>query len=322
MTLGPDVTSRPAAPIWLDAAEVRRRVSPDTARRLLRAALEGGLDPAQDPPRSTPAAGAGQLLIMPSATAGSVGVKVLSVAPSNPARGLPRIQAWYVYLDADTLTPQVLLDGTALTSLRTPATSALAADLLAPARVDELVLVGSGPQALAHAEAMAAIRTIGRVTIVAPHRGRAQACAEQVAQLGLSCGVAGSAADEEVAVRRAQLIVCATSSATPVIDGSWVADGACVVAIGSHEPDRRELDASLLARSLVVVEDVATALREAGDVVMALAEGALTAAALHPLRDLVQGRVRRADDRPNLVKTVGMAWEDLVVAEGAVRAGG
>ena len=137
-----------------------------------------------------------------------------------------------------------------------------------------------------------------------------------------SCGVADSAAAAEAAVRRAQLVVCATSSATPVIDGDWVADGACVVAIGSHEPDRRELDASLLARSLVVVEDVATALREAGDVVMALAEGAVTAADLHPLQDLVQGRIRRADDRPNVMKTVGMAWEDLVVAEGAVRAGG
>lgn len=308
-------------PTWLDAAEVRRRVSPDQARRLLRAALEGGLDPAADPPRAAPAAGAGQLLIMPSATADSVGVKVLSVAPANPDRGLPRIQAWYVFMDAATLTPSVLLDGTALTALRTPATSALAADVLAPASVDELVLIGSGPQALGHAEAMAAIRAIGHVTVVDVAADRAAACARQVAGLSLACDVATAPDQLEQAVRRAQLIVCATSSATPVLDGDWVADGACVVAIGSHEPDRRELDAGLLGRSLVVVEDVATALREAGDVIMAIAEGTLAQDDLRSLRDLVLGRLRRATDRPNVVKTVGMSWEDLVVAEGAVRAG-
>ena len=311
----------PSAPRWLDAEEVRRRVSPDQARRLLRAALESGLDPAADPPRSTPAAGRGQLLIMPSATADSVGVKVLSVAPANPGRGLPRIQAWYVFMDAETLTPSVLLDDTALTALRTPATSALAADVLAPERVTELVLVGSGPQAVGHAEAMAEIRSIEHVTVVGRNRDAAHACARQVAGLGLACDVATDRGATEAAVRRAGLVVCATSSATPVIDGDWVADGACVVAIGSHEPDRRELDEALLGRSLVIVEDVATALREAGDVIMAIDHGALEASDLRSLRDLVRGRVARATDRPNVVKTVGMAWQDLVIAEGAVRAG-
>lgn len=317
------VPGQPVRPplTWLDAEEVRRRVSPDQARRLLRAALDGGLDPANDPPRSTPAAGAGQLLIMPSATAESVGVKVLSVAPDNPQRGLPRIQAWYVYMDAATLTPSVLLDGTALTALRTPATSALAADLLAPEHVDELVLVGSGPQALGHAEALAQIRALGHVTVVGRDRSRARACADAIQKSGLACDVAADPAAVEEAVRRAGIVVCATSSATPVIEEDWIADGACVVAIGSHEPDRRELDARLMGRALVVVEDVATALREAGDVIMAIAEGALTETDLHPLRHLVQGRIARATDRPNVVKTVGMSWQDLVLAEGAVRAG-
>lgn len=318
-----------AAPPWVDADEVRRRVSPDLARRLLRRALENGLDPSLDPPRAAPSAGAGQLLIMPSATADSVGVKVLSVAPDNPARGLPRIQAWYVYMDAATLTPRALLDGTALTALRTPATSALAADVLAPEEVEELVIIGAGPQAVGHAEAMAAIRSIGHVTIVgrAGSGPRARACAEAVRELGLACDVAvdsgagdsGAAGD---AVRRAGIVVCATSAATPVLQDAWVADGACVIAIGSHQPDRRELPAALLGRSLVAVEDVATAMREAGDVIMAIRDGKLAEDELRPLRDIVLGGVRRATDRPNVVKTVGMSWQDLVVAEGAMRAGG
>lgn len=312
-----------AGPTWVSASDVTSRVSPDRARQLLRAALEAGFDPAADPPRATPSAGRGQLLVMPSATPSAAGVKVLSVAPDNPARGLPRIQAWYVLMDAETLTPWALLDGTALTALRTPATSALAADVLAADEADRLVIVGAGPQALAHVAAMRAIREISRVTLVVRSAERARRCADGVRALGVGCDVVETAspAAAEGAVREAGIIVCATSAATPVIDGSWVSDGACVVAIGSHEPDRRELDAALLGRSLVVVEDVATALREAGDVVMAIAEGALAEADLHPLRDLVLGRVPRAADKPNVVKTVGMSWEDLVIAEGAARSG-
>jgi ornithine cyclodeaminase/alanine dehydrogenase-like protein (mu-crystallin family) len=94
-----------------------------------------------------------------------------------------------------------------------------------------------------------------------------------------------------------------------------VADGACVVAIGSHEPDRRELDSDLVGRSVVVVEDIGTARREAGDVILAVADGRLDWADVGTLTDLVLGRRERATDRPNVFKGVGMAWQDLVVAE-------
>ena len=119
-------------PRWVDATMVRRALSPDRARRLIRRELADGFVPASDPPRLAAAVGDGQLLVMPSATRHAAGVKVLSVAPGNPARGLDRIQAVYVLMDADTLTPSVLIDGTAVTSLRTPAVSAVAMDALAP----------------------------------------------------------------------------------------------------------------------------------------------------------------------------------------------
>ena len=92
-----------------------------------------------------------------------------------------------------------------------------------------------------------------------------------------------------------------------------------MVAVGSHEPDARELDAPLLGRATVVVEDVATALREAGDVVLAIADGALAAADLVPMRDVVTGAVIVPADRPLVFKSVGMSWQDLVVAEAVAR---
>lgn len=308
-----------STPEWIGAGEILRRISPDAARRLLREALVGGLDPAGDPPRSGPQLGAGQLLIMPSQTRDSVGVKVLSVAPDNPALGLPRIQAWYVLMDAATLTPSVLLDGSALTALRTPGMSMVGVDALAPAMVDEVVIFGSGPQALGHARALLEIRRPRRCRFFSVD-GRAPAAAAAATDIGLP-SVALAADEVPQAVAEADLILCCTSAPTPLFDGALVKDGACVVAIGSHEPDRRELDSTLIGRAQVVVEDVGTALREAGDVILAIADGALAASDLATIRQVVAGEVSRATDRPNVFKTVGMSWQDLVVAEGVAAAG-
>jgi ornithine cyclodeaminase len=308
------------APRWIDAAELRRTVSPDRARRLVRQVLADGFDPADDPARLSPVVPGGQLLIMPSSTPHAVGVKVLSVAPDNPERGLERIQALYVLFDADTLAPSIIIDGTAVTAIRTPAVSAVAVDALAPADVTSVAVFGSGPQAFGHVEAILAIRRPERVTIIARGPDGARAAANQVSSLGVPA-TSLAAGDREVAraVSEAEVVVTATSSATPVLDSAWVANGACVVAIGSHEPDRRELDSQLVGRSLVVVEDVGTALREAGDVVMAVNEGSLTPESLHPMRGMVRGDVSRATDRPNVFKSVGMSWEDLVIADGVAR---
>ncbi len=114
--------------------------------------------------------------------------------------------------------------------------------------------------------------------------------------------------------------MCATSARTPLFDSALLRPDVVVVAIGSHEADARELDAAALARGTVVVEDVATALREAGDVVQAVAEGALAASDLVPLRDVVTGAVAPPADRPLVFKSVGMSWEDLVVAEAVLAA--
>lgn len=307
-------------PRWVDAATVRRSLSPDRARRLIRQELADGLDPTSDPPRLAARAGEGQLLVMPSATRRAAGVKVLSVAPSNPGRGLERIQAVYVLMDAETLTPSVLIDGAAITALRTPAVSAVAIDALAPADVDSVVVFGSGPQALGHAEALLAVRRPSSVTVVGRRADPTRSTVQRISGLASSTRLAtraltGEDPEVEEAVRAAQVVVTATSAATPVIGDDWVADGACVVAIGSHEAHRRELGSALVGRSLVVVEDFTTARREAGDVILAAAQGALDWADVHTLGDLVTGRVQRATDRPNVFKSVGMAWQDLVIAE-------
>jgi ornithine cyclodeaminase/alanine dehydrogenase-like protein (mu-crystallin family) len=308
-----------AVPTWIPADEIFNLLDFAGAVHAIDAALHGGFDPAGDPARQIVDVSAGQLLLMPSQAGEFVGTKLLSVSPDNPARGRERIQALYVLMDAETLTPSVLLDGTALTTLRTPAVSAVAAQYLAPDGACDLVVFGSGPQAEGHVAALRTVRELGRVRIVARNQKRAAAFVERLTTTGLDAAV-GSAAD----VSTAQIVVAATTAADPLFDGALVGslrDGdALVIAVGSHEPDRRELDSQLLARAQVVVEDTATALREAGDVIIPIAEGVLDAAELLPLRRIVTGVAAVDRSRPRVFKSVGMSWQDLIVAAAVHRA--
>jgi ornithine cyclodeaminase/alanine dehydrogenase-like protein (mu-crystallin family) len=304
----------PAALPHLTAEDLHALVPPAEAAEALRAALLAGTWRGADPPRSVLPVASGQLLLMPSEGADTVGVKLATVAPDAPVRGLPRIAAVYVLFDAATLQPLAVLDGTALTSLRTPAVSAVAVAELVRPGPHRVVVFGTGPQARGHVTALREVVPFSHVTVVGRSQERAAAWVEQLRRSGLSAAV-GRRDD----VADAGLVVCATDARTPVLSGSAVPDDACVVAVGSHEPTVRELDGAVLRRAAtVVVEDVDTALREAGDVVLAVQEGALDPAALVDLADLLRTGPPSTPG-PRVFKSVGMAWEDRVVAERAHR---
>jgi ornithine cyclodeaminase len=294
---------------WIGAAEIAALLPMGQAIDAVEAALLGRLDPASEPARSRVDTANEHLLLMPSEGAEFVGVKIASVTPGNPARGLPRIQAGYLLFDGATLTPRALLDGAQLTSLRTPAVSGVAGRYLARPEAHRLVVFGTGPQAHAHADAVRLIRPIDDVAVVGRDPGRALPFVKALAAAGVAARE-GSRAD----VAEADVVVCATSSNEPVFDGALLPTSACVLACGSHEPDARELDNAVMSRGYVVVEDAATALRETGDVIRAVADGALGPDTLIGLADLVTGRATMPDARPRVFTSVGMAWEDLAVA--------
>ncbi len=258
----------------------------------LEAALLGGLDPEAEAARTIVPVGRGELLVMPSAAGAHAAVKLVTVG------GEPRVQGVCVVFDASTLAPVALVDGIALTNLRTAAVSALAVRLLAAPDARRLLVFGRGPQALAHAEALRLVRPLEQVDLVGRDR---------------------RAVDVGALVAAADVICCCTTAREPLFDGALVAAHATVVAIGSHEPDVRETDDALARRATVVVESRASALREAGDGIAAAAAGALAAEELVTLAGLAGGRAAVAPDRPRLFKSTGMAWEDAVVAGALVR---
>ncbi|MEW2417591.1 ornithine cyclodeaminase family protein [Streptomyces sp. NPDC046866] len=304
------------------AEELAGLIGPAGAADALADALRAGLDPESCPQRSAVAVpGGGELLLMPAAQGAYAGVKIAGVAPGNPARGLPRITGSYLLLDGATLRPVALLDGAALTALRTPAVSALALRYLAPeGRPLRLVLFGSGPQAYGHLHAAAAVRELGRAVVVARDPAGVRKLVGHAESLGIPAR-AGTAAD----VAGADLVLCCTTARTPLFDGRLVDPGAVVVAVGSHEPDARETDTALVRRSAVYVEARSAALREAGDLLIPEAEGAIGPGHINgTLADLVAGRMPAPGPPgcPQLFKSVGMAWEDLAVAVAMYHAAG
>lgn len=308
---------------YLDADAIRARLRPREAVDALASALRAGLDPSSGVPRSFVPLEHGELLLMPATFDGTAGVKVVSVAPGNVGLGRPRIQGVYVLFDAQTLTPQAILDGVEVTALRTPAVSLLAVRdrLSASSEPLHMVIAGTGIQAIRHTETavdvLAGLRPIGSVTYLSRNPQMVEVPDIEGAEVR-TVRLGSSSADEAVA--SAGFIACATSAGSPLFDGALVRDDAAVVAVGSHDPERRELDERLMARSWVVVEDVATAMRESGDVIQAVESGAMDVDSLIPLSRAVAEPERLRTGRPLVFKSSGMAWQDVVVAAAVVNA--
>jgi ornithine cyclodeaminase/alanine dehydrogenase-like protein (mu-crystallin family) len=303
---------------YLNAADVFDTVGYADAVGLLQEALRDGLEPASDPARTIVDFRSGQLLLMPTEHRHRAGVKVNLVAEGNAARGLGRIQGVYVLLDSETFVPLATMDAPALTELRTAAVSVAAVEPVLAARGGPLrvAVIGRGVQARGHAHAVADTFAGRRPVTSMVFLGRSPEDRPPLHLDGISCSALqlGSAQGDE-ALAAADLVLCCTTAGTPLFDSALLRDDVVVTAVGSHEPHKRELDTECLRRADVVVEDVATALREAGDVIQAIDEGALDPARLVPMSDVVAGRVRPGVGRPVVFKGTGMSWQDLVVGE-------
>jgi ornithine cyclodeaminase len=307
------VLSELPSPIVVGSDELKTRMPYERAVRVLADAFVAA-DLEHQPRRTHLPLGDAELLIMPVASPLGLGVKLLTVNGGRSARRRPNIQGVFVLFSRDTLAPLAVLDGAALTALRTAAVSALATRELARLDARRLVVFGAGVQGRAHLEAMCAVRELTHVDVVDRHPELAQGMIELAHGLGLSAAVA-----DGDAVRSADLVCACTTSATPVFDGRLLPPGCHVNAMGAYKRDRRELDGTCMQRARVVVEHRAAALAEAGDVLLAIAEGKLRPEELAELPDLLRGDGgARRDDEITVFKSVGLAFEDLAIARAAI----
>ncbi|MFJ9893076.1 ornithine cyclodeaminase family protein [Streptomyces sp. NPDC091280] len=255
-----------------------------------------------------------------SADTGAV-AKFGSVNPANARAGLPTVHAVISALDPHTGRLVAVMDGTAVTTLRTAAGSALAVDALANPDAAHLAVLGSGTQALAHVRAIAQVRDLAAVRLWSPDPARrTRAAATLDAELPFPVEAVDSA---HRAVTDASLVATCTLSTTPVVRGAWLAPGCTVVSVGSFELTRREADPEVLRRAAaVVVDDPETAAAHAGPIVDALRDRTLAPDDLIPLGAVLTGR-RSARTGPDDIvhyNSVGLGIQDAAAAWAVVRA--
>lgn len=257
----------------------------------------------------------GTLLLMPAwATGRYLGVKVATVFPDNPDRGLPSVMANVLLNDGATGQPLALIAGQPLTNRRTAAASALAADYLAPAGAERLLMVGTGAMAPELVHAHAAVRPIREVRVWGRTPEKAEILAQRLAAEGFR---AQSIPSLKPGVDWAQVISCATMATEPLVLGDWLRTGQHLDLMGAFKPTMRESDDRAVQVAQVFCDTFDGALKEGGDLAQPLASGALQRAqVLADLFALTQGRHpgRTEAEQITLFKSTGAALEDLAAA--------
>jgi ornithine cyclodeaminase len=235
-------------------------------------------------------------------------LKSVCVFPENPARGLDAHQGGVLLFDGETGELRALLEGSAVTAVRTAAVSAVATRELAHEDAKDLAILGAGVQARSHLEALPHVREFERVRIWSRTPEHAQATA---AGSSLPIEVVDSA---EAAVRGANVLVTATSSREPIVERDWLAPGAHINAVGSSIPTTRELDTETMTSAALFCDARESLVNEAGDYLLAgLGPERIRAELGEVLIGEAEGR--RDPDELTVFKSLGLAVEDLAAAE-------
>lgn len=244
-----------------------------------------------------------------------VGAKVITVFPGNDATPLDSHLGVVLLFEAEMGRLLAIIDASSVTAIRTAAVSGVATKLLSNPDAGDLAILGAGVQAMTHLEAMRDVRTVRRVRVWSRTAQRGARFSEKARKrFGVAVEVAESA---EACVRGADIICTVTASREPVLRGNWIADGAHINAVGSALPVARELDTTAVARSHLYVDRRESALSEAGDILIPMAEGAFNADHIRgDLGEVLMGAVAGRESRGDvtLFKSLGLAVEDLAAA--------
>jgi len=267
----------------------------------------------------------GLMALMPSYQAGAgYGLKAICIVPGNPAAGLDSHQGIVLLSSQETGQPLAVLNASAVTEIRTAAVSAVATGLLARPDADVLAIVGTGVQARSHLMALAATRPLAEVRIAGSAAPKAAKFAADVAPAALAevgvSGVRAIACDSaRAAVDGADIVVTATSSATPVLQAGWVSPGTHINAVGACLPHTRELDTQAVAQAALFADSRESVLAESGDYLLAAADGAIGPGHIRAeigdlLAGLSPGQGRKDDAEITIFESLGLAVEDLAAA--------
>jgi ornithine cyclodeaminase/alanine dehydrogenase-like protein (mu-crystallin family) len=295
-------------PLFLDEEQVRQHLRmADLIPAMEKALIDFSAGKVTQPVRSVIKVDppGGFLGIMPALTPKGLGLKAVTFFPSNAKRGIATHMATIFLVDPETGAPLAIMDGRLITEMRTAAVSAAATKLLAAPDAKVLAILGSGVQAHSHAEALRLVRQFEEFRVWSPTREHAERFAKEIG---------AKAASAEEAVRGADVVVTATNSKTPVLEGSWLKSGCHVNVVGASRPDWREVDDDAMA-NVVFVDSREGAMKESGDVILS---GAKIYA---ELGEGLAGKVPSRSRETTIFKSLGMAVEDIAAAMLVYRSG-
>ena len=261
---------------------------------------------------------AGLMALMPAYWPGTdpaYGLKAICIFGGNPAIGLDAHQGVVLLSSTRTGEPLAILNASAITEIRTAAVSAVATALLARPDATELAIIGTGVQARAHLLAISGSRPLTGIRVAGRDHARAARFASQL-QASAGAAVTACAAARE-AVAGAGLIVTATSAAEPVLQRGWLAAGTHINAVGACLPHTRELDSATMADAALFADSRESVRGEAGDYLLALAEGAIGPDHVRAeIGELLTGDAagRSSDQEITVFESLGLAVEDLAAA--------
>ena len=259
----------------------------------------------------------GNALFMPSYMPGlhRVGLKTVTNHKENSSKGLPIVHAMMMLFDSSNGEPLAIMDGEALTALRTGAGSGLATSYLARKDAKVVSIFGPGAQGEAQLEAVCAVRSIEQAYVFGRNQKKSEDFARKMAEtLNISVVVADS-----MEYLEASDIVCtATPSSTPLFDDKHIRPGTHINAVGAYKTDMIEIPPETVARATVVVDQRAACLAEAGDIVQPVKSGLIAESYIHAeLGQLANGTLpaRQSEQEITFFKSVGVAVQDLVTAD-------
>ncbi|MCP5098886.1 MAG: ornithine cyclodeaminase family protein [Chloroflexi bacterium] len=249
-------------------------------------------------------------------------VKIVSIFPENSKKNLPVIYATVLVMDGETGRPLAIMNGAAITAIRTGAGSGAATDLLARKDAEVVAILGSGVQARTQLEAVCTVRDIREVRVYSPTRENAVIFAREMKGSGPIPQLIRIMGNAETAVRDADIICAATSSSTPVLNYRWLSPGTHINGVGSYLPTMQEIDEETVKQAVVVIDSHEAALAEAGDLIMPLQNGTIQEGHIQAeLGEIVAGTKpsRINSEQITFFKSVGVAVQDVVAARIALQ---
>ena len=241
------------------------------------------------------------------------GVKILSIIPDNPSRGLATINGAILLLDVETGLSKALLEASFLTALRTGAISGLATQYFAKKEAKHLAIIGSGQQAVTQLQAVLAVRNIEQISVWSRDVEQAKKFVE-VMQTEIKIPVKVYA-DIQSTVKHADVICCATAATEALIHLQDIQQDCHINAIGSHTPSMKEIGNDVLAQAKVIVDQTSAVLAEAGEIISAVQTNMLHAEDMMELADIVATQQVCYQNDLTVFKSVGLAIQDIACAE-------